>query len=252
MSISISIHPVTQSILWTIVWHEMSKIKFRLKSDMRTKFSHFSQFITDISHDDKTTNGIKVYISNDIHATRLKNAEKYRPSNHNSQLYCFIRPCFMSENQVVNKHFSPWQFKINMKAVLTRVERLAWLAFCRLDKTGLHCIRLWRFHQSNFRKCLSGDDCIFYRRYHVYMSQSNWIKMIWDRWIVFTYNSYVSFVAYMLTYWGRMKFAAISEATLSNAFSGIKMYQLCLGFHWSILKFRINNILALVQRMAWH
>ena len=46
---------------------------------------------------------------------------------------------------------------------------------------------------------------------------------------------------------------AISQPTLSNAFSWIKMYELPLKFHLSkfVLNGPINNIPALVQIMAW-
>ena len=47
-----------------------------------------------------------------------------------------------------------------------------------------------------------------------------------------------------LTHWGRDKMAAVSQTTLSNAFSWMKM----LEFR---LRFQINNYPALVQIMAW-
>ena len=37
-----------------------------------------------------------------------------------------------------------------------------------------------------------------------------------------------------LTHWGRDKMAAISQTTLSNAFSWIKMLEFRLGFRWSL------------------
>ena len=53
----------------------------------------------------------------------------------------------------------------------------------------------------------------------------------------------------LLTHWGRYKMATISQTTILNAFSRIKM----LGLR--LLKFvskgRINNIPSLVQIMAW-
>ena len=74
-----------------------------------------------------------------------------------------------------------------------------------------------------------------------------------------------------LTHWGRDKMDAISQTTFSNAFSWTKMLEYRLKFGWSLflrvyrsnawipikisLKFvpqgPINNILALVQIMAW-
>ena len=55
-----------------------------------------------------------------------------------------------------------------------------------------------------------------------------------------------------LTHWGKDKMAAISQITLSNAFSQMKMLGFWLKF---LLKFvpkvPISNIPALVQIMAW-
>ena len=52
-----------------------------------------------------------------------------------------------------------------------------------------------------------------------------------------------------LTNWGWDKMAAILRTIFSNAFSFMKTYEFCLRF---VSKVRINNILALVQIMAWH
>ena len=41
-------------------------------------------------------------------------------------------------------------------------------------------------------------------------------------------------IAYMLTHWGRDKMAAISQMTLSSAFSWKKMAEFHLKFHWSL------------------
>ena len=38
----------------------------------------------------------------------------------------------------------------------------------------------------------------------------------------------------ILTHWGRDKMAAVSQTTLSNAFSWMKMLELRLKFHWSL------------------
>ena len=51
----------------------------------------------------------------------------------------------------------------------------------------------------------------------------------------------------VLTHWGRDKMAAVSQTTLSNAFSWMKMLEFRLRFP----KGPINNIPALVQIMAW-
>ena len=58
-----------------------------------------------------------------------------------------------------------------------------------------------------------------------------------------------------LTHWGRDKMAAVSQTTLSNAFSWMKMLEFELRFHWSLfLRVQLqqcSNIPALVQIMAW-
>ena len=55
----------------------------------------------------------------------------------------------------------------------------------------------------------------------------------------------------LLTHWGRDQIDAISQTTLSNALSRIKMNEFHLGFHWSLfLRFELT-IPALVQIMAW-
>ena len=58
------------------------------------------------------------------------------------------------------------------------------------------------------------------------------------------------FVRYiLLTHWGRDKMAAVSQTTLSNAFSWMRIsIKISLKF---IPKGPINNIPALVQIMAW-
>ena len=51
-----------------------------------------------------------------------------------------------------------------------------------------------------------------------------------------------------LTHWGQDKMAAFSQTTFSNVFSSVK----CLNFDYNFVpKSPINNILALVQIMAW-
>ena len=55
-----------------------------------------------------------------------------------------------------------------------------------------------------------------------------------------------------LTHWGRDKMATISQMTLSNSFSWMKMLEFWLKFHWNLFhRGPINNIPALVQIMAW-
>ena len=56
----------------------------------------------------------------------------------------------------------------------------------------------------------------------------------------------------MLTHWGRDKIATISQTTISNAFSWMKILGFRLKFHWSFFpRGRINNIPPLVQIMVW-
>ena len=53
------------------------------------------------------------------------------------------------------------------------------------------------------------------------------------------------------THWGQNKMVAISQTTISNAFSWMKTYELRLTFHWNLfLRIQFSNTPALVQRMA--
>ena len=55
-----------------------------------------------------------------------------------------------------------------------------------------------------------------------------------------------------LTHWGRDKVAAISQTTLSIAFSWTKIVEFRINFHWSFApKVSIDNNPALLQIMAW-
>ena len=62
----------------------------------------------------------------------------------------------------------------------------------------------------------------------------------------------ISFLS-ILTHWGRDKMDAVSQTTLSKAFSWMKMLEFRLRFHWSLFLYKgpINNSPALVQIMAW-
>ena len=44
----------------------------------------------------------------------------------------------------------------------------------------------------------------------------------------------IKYTWFLLTHWGRDKMAAISQTTLSNAFSWMKMFEFRLKFHWSL------------------
>ena len=74
------------------------------------------------------------------------------------------------------------------------------------------------------------------------------IKLLGWRHVIIAVYCYTS----ALTHWGRDKMDAISQTTVSSAFSYMKMYELRLKFQWRLfLKGPINNIPALVQIMAW-
>ena len=81
------------------------------------------------------------------------------------------------------------------------------------------------------------------------------------KWVIkdtcFTYSDYlqhhtIDSMNVQLTHWGRAKMAAVSQTTLSNAFSWMKMLEFRLKFHWSLfLRVVFNNNSLLVQIMAW-
>ena len=61
------------------------------------------------------------------------------------------------------------------------------------------------------------------------------------------------YVIYVNTQWGWDKMAAISQTTLPNAFSWMKMFEYRLRFHRSfVYQCPIDNIPALVKIMAWY
>ena len=80
----------------------------------------------------------------------------------------------------------------------------------------------------------------------------------WDQWIWMlarkknndTAVHNVGFIP-RLTHWGRDNMAAISQMTLSNAFSWMKILEFGLKFHWSLFPRVQLTIPALVQIMAW-
>ena len=53
-----------------------------------------------------------------------------------------------------------------------------------------------------------------------------------------------------LKHWGREKMAIISQTTLPNVLSRMKLYGYWLTFHWNVF-LRVNNIPVLVEIMAW-
>ena len=57
---------------------------------------------------------------------------------------------------------------------------------------------------------------------------------------------------WQLTHWGRGKIAAISQTTMSSAFSRIKMLEYRLKFHWSLfLRVQLTISQQWYQLMAW-
>ena len=50
------------------------------------------------------------------------------------------------------------------------------------------------------------------------------------------------FIYVPLTHWGRGKMADISQTTLSNAFSGMKLLEFRLKFHWSLSNQQYSSI----------
>ena len=56
------------------------------------------------------------------------------------------------------------------------------------------------------------------------------------QWLIDSLTAIALIVVWMvwLTHWGRDKMAAVSQTTLSNAFSWMKMLEFRLRFHWSL------------------
>ena len=63
---------------------------------------------------------------------------------------------------------------------------------------------------------------------HTFPFKKMHLKMLTGKWWPFCLGVNV------LTHWGRDKMAAVSQTTLSNAFSGMKMLEFWLRFHWSL------------------
>ena len=114
-----------------------------------------------------------------------------------------------------------------------------------------HCIKsIFRFWLPKFRGltkdylCGISDFCKVHN------------KDIKNEWVFFT-EYVIDLEWYMLlTHWGRDKMAGISQTTIWNAFSWMKIYEhVWISINIS-LKFvpkgRINNIPALVKITAWH
>ena len=85
------------------------------------------------------------------------------------------------------------------------------------------------------------------------ISGDRWVvpphKVMWKRLPYYDFS--MLFPLAVLTHWGRGKMATITQATLSNAFSWMKMLRYRLKFHWSFNPKSPTNIPELVQIMAW-
>ena len=73
---------------------------------------------------------------------------------------------------------------------------------------------------TNFSKILSEIDTFSFKQMRLKMSSGKW------RPYCLGLN--------VLTHWGRDKMAAIFQTTFSNGFSGMKMYEFRLTFHWGL------------------
>ena len=58
--------------------------------------------------------------------------------------------------------------------------------------------------------------------------------VIWDEMAVIRRHGNVEICMLLVTHWGREKMAAISQTTLPNAFSWMKILEFWLNFHWSL------------------
>ena len=73
--------------------------------------------------------------------------------------------------------------------------------------------------------------------------------------LVTHWDMVMPFLSKNLTHWGRDEIDAILLATLSNAFSWMKMHELCLRFHWGLfIKFKLiifhYNMVGVVVAMV--
>ena len=124
---------------------------------------------------------------------------------------------------------------------------------------------IWRFNSTGFRNVsfltlLKSSHVIRNLWRHLYhynqhcawwLQKSNYSWSISVQWWVSSCPVYIW--GRYLTHWGRDKMAGISQTTLSNSFSWMKMLEFRFKLHWSLLfcLCPINNIPALAQVMAW-
>ena len=68
---------------------------------------------------------------------------------------------------------------------------------------------------------------IFHRNYLLYGSFTIYLEITYPKLQPDLHSN-------KLTLWGRDKMVAFSQATFSNAWSWMKMYEFCLRFHWGL------------------
>ena len=84
-------------------------------------------------------------------------------------------------------------------------------------------VQIMAWHQSD-DKSLS-ESMLVSLLMHICVTRSQWVNMMVLMWLCV-------FVM-ILTHWGRDKMVTISQTTLSNPFSWMKMFEFRLKFHWS-------------------
>ena len=121
-------------------------------------------------------------------------------------------------------------------------------------------ILLIRTSGRNFSEILSEIHIFSLKNMHLKMSSAKWWPFclnlnvltccIFHTW----FNSKGDNFKYIfLTHWGRDEMAAISQMTVSNAFSWMKMYEFWLKFHWSVfLSDQLTIFQDWFQIMVWH
>ena len=139
------------------------------------------------------------------------------------------------------------QLSLGLDRVFTWIKHLV---DCYISRKMTLCLHLWRnlkpFICLLFHSLLVSNLCIVTFDEYVKIRNNDIEGCTYFTFSIKTGNHNIP----LWTHWGREKFATISQTTFSNAFSGMKMYEFRLRFHWSP-QARIHNIPALIQIMAW-
>ena len=100
-----------------------------------------------------------------------------------------------------------------------------WRPFCP-GRYWLLLLLVMRLHDA----AIFGEYVAFYRRmcWH-WITSHHWLLLI-------GIHRSTATCGFLLTHWGRDKMAAVSQTTVWNAFSWMKMYQIWLRFHWSVIR----------------